>query len=70
MDNETVATQIRLPAELFDYIRGESKRTGVSQNGIMLILMDMGRKLMEAPITRKVDEEPGRDPLHTSLPLP
>lgn len=70
MDNETVATQIRLPAELFDYIRGESKRTGVSQNAVMLFLMDMGRKLLEAPITRKVDEEPDRDPLRISLQQP
>ena len=57
MANEMVATQIRLPAELFDYIREESKRTGVSMNGVMLFLMDMGRKLMEAPITRTVDEK-------------
>ena len=65
MDYDTVATQIRIPAELFDYIRGESKRIGISQNAVMLFLMDMGRKLVEAPITRKVDEELGRDPLRT-----
>lgn len=65
MDYDTVATQIRIPAELFDYIRGESKRIGISQNAVMLFLMDMGRKLVEAPITRKVDEEFGLDPLRT-----
>lgn len=66
MDYDTIATQIRIPAELFDYIRNESRRVGVSQNAVMLFLMDMGRKLVEAPITRKVDEELGRDPLRTS----
>lgn len=70
MAKETLTTQIRLPADLFDYIRSEANRTGVSQNGIMLILMDIGRKLAEAPITRKADEEPARDPLHTSQQRP
>lgn len=44
MDN-TVATQVRLPAELHEWIKQEAKRLGVAQNALLLILLDKGRKV-------------------------
>lgn len=45
------STQIRLPSELFEYIRQESDRIGISQNSYMLILMEDGRRLRNAQIS-------------------
>lgn len=47
----TYSTQIRLPSELTEYIQNEAARLGVSQNAIMIMLMDMGRKVWDASIT-------------------
>lgn len=65
MASYTVNSQIRIPIGLYQYIQAESDRMGVSQNAVMLMLMDMGRSLKEAPITRQVEERQGRDLLHT-----
>lgn len=56
MASVTVNSQIRVPLDLYQYIQTESDRMGISQNAVMLMLMDMGRSLKEAPITRQVEE--------------
>jgi len=56
MASVTVNSQIRIPIDLYQYIQTESDRMGISQNAVMLMLMDMGRSLKEAPITRQVEE--------------
>ena len=48
MKNEVVNTQIRLPAQMFDYIKQEAAEMGISQNAFMLVLMNHGKKLWEA----------------------
>ena len=48
MKNEVVNTQIRLPAQMFEYIKQEAAEMGVSQNAFMLVLMSHGKKLWEA----------------------
>ena len=47
MKNEKKHTQIRIPEELAEYIEQQSKRMQVSQNAIMVILMDLGMKAYE-----------------------
>ena len=56
MASVTVNSQIRIPLDLYQYIQTESERMGISQNAVMLMLMDMGRSLKEALITRHVEE--------------
>lgn len=49
-DAKTESSQIRLPAEIFDYIRAEAVRTGMSQNAVMIALMLDGKRFREAKI--------------------
>lgn len=70
MTSYTVNSQIRIPFGLYQYIQAESDRMGVSQNAVMLMLMDMGRSLKEAPITRQLEELQAHDQLHTSRQRP
>ncbi len=46
-----VSTQIRLPAEMHEYIKREADRMGIAQNAFLIILLEQGRKLWEAKIT-------------------
>ena len=57
------ATQIRLPPEIFSYIRKEAERLGISQNSLMIVLMEDGRRLREAGISHLY-----RADLHTENP--
>lgn len=50
MKSNFESTQIRLPPSLFDYIRKESARIGISQNSYMLILMEDGIRMRNAQI--------------------
>ena len=45
---EMIATQIRLPAGIHEYIRQESDRIGIAQNAFLVILLEQGRKMWEA----------------------
>ena len=53
-----VATQIRLPKELHEYIRTEAARLGIAQNAFLVVLLDQGRRVWEADITLR-DNPPG-----------
>ena len=51
-----VSTQIRLPADIHDYIKSEADRMDIAQNAFLVVLLDLGRKAWEAEITRTVKE--------------
>ncbi len=50
MKNESISTQIRLPAEIHEYIKQESARMGIAQNAFLVILLEQGKKLWEARV--------------------
>lgn len=50
-DKRIVSTQIRLPAEIHEYIKQEADRMGIAQNAFLVILLEQGRKLWEADVT-------------------
>lgn len=41
-------TQIRLPDDLYNYIKEQSDVNGVSQNALMITLMVLGKKIWDA----------------------
>ena len=45
----TVVTQIRLPAGLHEYIRKEASENALSLNAMMIVLMAIGRKIFNDP---------------------
>jgi len=49
--NDIISTQIRLPAEVHEYIKQEADRMGIAQNAFLIILLEQGKKLWEANIT-------------------
>lgn len=46
-----VSTQIRLPAEMHEYIKKEAERMGIAQNAVLIMLLDRGRKVWNADVT-------------------
>lgn len=50
MKNESISTQIRLPAGIHEYIKQESARMGIAQNAFLVILLEQGKKLWEAQV--------------------
>lgn len=48
---ETIATQIRLPAGIHNYIKQEADRMGIAQNAFLVILLEQGRRLWESDVT-------------------
>lgn len=50
-DKNLVSTQIRLPAEIHEYIKQEADRMGIAQNAFLIILLAQGKKLWEAKVT-------------------
>ena len=49
--NKVIASQVRLPAEIHNYIKQEAERMGIAQNAFLIILLEQGRKLWEANVT-------------------
>lgn len=47
MANESVNTQIRLPAELHQYIQQEAARLGIANNAFLIILCELGGKVWD-----------------------
>ena len=47
------ATQIRLPAGIHAFIQQEAERTGISQNALMLMLMELGKRVYDDPAIRQ-----------------
>ena len=53
MDNKTISSQIRLPANIHSYIQTEAARLGIAQNAFLIVQLEQGRKVWEAmPILR------------------
>ena len=48
--NDIISTQIRLPAEIHEYIKQEADRMGIAQNAFLIILLEQGKKLWEADV--------------------
>lgn len=46
-------TQIRLPAGMHGFIQQEAERTGISQNALMLMLMELGKRVYDDPAIRQ-----------------
>lgn len=55
MKNETISTQIRLPANMHEYIKQEAERIGIAQNAFLIILLEQGRKLWESEVIRPLE---------------
>ncbi|MFG6369274.1 MAG: hypothetical protein K1W16_12780 [Lachnospiraceae bacterium] len=55
MNKNVVCTQIRLPAEIHEYIRKEADRMGIAQNAFLVILLEQGKKLWEADVTHLLE---------------
>lgn len=56
MEKNSVATQIRLPAFLHEYIKQEAGRLGIAQNAVLVMLLDKGRKAWEADVSLVVNQ--------------
>lgn len=52
---EMVATQIRLPAGMHEYIKQEAGRMCIAQNAFLVILLEQGKKLWEAEVTHSLE---------------
>ena len=48
---KNIQTQVRLPAEIYEYIGQEASRMGIPKNAFLIILLEQGRKLWEADVT-------------------
>lgn len=55
MKNESVSTQIRLPAGIHAYIRDEAARMGIAQNAFLVILLEQGKVMWEAKMNLKLE---------------
>lgn len=51
LKEDIMSTQIRLPAEIHNYIKQEADRLGIAQNAFLIILLEQGRKLWEADVS-------------------
>lgn len=51
---EIVSTQIRLPADIHEWMKQEAARLGVSMNALLVILLDKGRRVWDADVNLSV----------------
>lgn len=51
MKENSISTQIRLPADIHRYIKQEADRMGIAQNAFLIVLLEQGKKLWEADVT-------------------
>ncbi len=56
MEKNSVATQVRLPAYLHEYIKQEAGRMGIAQNAVLVMLLDKGRKAWEADVSLDISQ--------------
>ena len=54
MKHNTEATQLRMPANVLDYIRQEAASSGLSQNSVIVSLILDGKRFREAEIVIRV----------------
>lgn len=45
-----VSTQIRLPEDIWKYISSEAERMGIAKNAMLIILVEQGKRVMEAKV--------------------
>lgn len=57
MKNEMVASQVRIPAGLHEYIKQEAGRLGIAQNAFLIILLEQGKRLWEADLNLRPKAE-------------
>ena len=50
---KVITSQIRLPAGIHAFIQQEAERTGISQNALMLMLMELGKRVYNDPAIRQ-----------------
>lgn len=55
--SKITSTQVRLPEEIHSYIQQEAGRLGIAQNAFLLVLLDRGKRLWEAEVTQRVQEQ-------------
>ncbi len=55
--NNTISTQIRLPARIHEFIRQEAARMGIAQNAFLVILLEQGKKLWQAEVSLRREEK-------------
>lgn len=56
-NKDIVSTQVRLPADIYEYIEQEANRLGIAKNAFLIILLEQGRKLWKADFTVHLKEE-------------
>lgn len=56
-NKDIVSTQVRLPADIYEYIEQEAERMGIAKNAFLIILLEQGRKLWKADFTVHLKEE-------------
>lgn len=56
-NKKSIQTQVRLPADIYEYIEQEAKRMGIAKNAFLVILLEQGRKLWKADFTVHLKEE-------------
>lgn len=56
-NKDIVSTQVRLPADIYEYIEQEAGRMGIAKNAFLIILLEQGRKLWKADFTVHLKEE-------------
>lgn len=56
-NKEVISTQIRLPADIHEYIRQEAEKMGIAQNAFLITLLYQGKKLWEADIIHQLGEK-------------
>ena len=54
---QTVTTSIRIPEQRNEYIRKKANEIGISQNALMVMLIDLGIKLYESDIIQSPKSE-------------
>lgn len=54
-NREMVSTQMRLPADIHEYIKQEADRMGIAQNAFLITLLYQGKKLWEADAIHQIE---------------
>ena len=56
-NKEIISTQIRLPADIHEYIRQEADKMCIAQNAFLITLLYQGKRLWEADITYQMETQ-------------
>ena len=53
MKTGSISTQVRVPSEMWDYISAQAEEMGIAKNAMLTILLQCGKKLWEADVSRQ-----------------